>query len=101
MTETFVLLAGKPTIVKDPNSRLDYTLDFSDWLPKPVDTIASVSFPDTVGVTVDSSSIVEDSKVVVWVTGGVVAAPASVTVRVVTVAGRIEDRTIYFRIKER
>jgi hypothetical protein len=101
MTETYVTVAGKPTIIKDPNAVLDYTFNFTDWLATVGDTITSVTFPNTVGVTVAGSGIVAGAKVAVWVSGGTAGSPASVTARIVTVGGRTDDRTIYFKIKER
>lgn len=98
--ETFVTIAGRPTIDKDPNAVLDYAPDFTDWLDLITDTIASHTATAAGGVVVDSSSVVGKT-VVVWVSGGTVGTPASVTVRITTVGGRIDDRTIYFRIRER
>lgn len=101
MVETFITVAGKPTILKDPNGVLDYTFDFTDWLALSSDTIASATFPSPVGVTVNGSGIVAGKKVVVWVSGGTAWVPASVTARVVTTGGRIDERTINFKIAER
>jgi hypothetical protein len=101
MSDTsFVLRAGKPTIEKDPNARLDYTADFTKWLDAMTDALQSHVVTNVVGVTVDSSLIVGKT-VVVWVTGGTVGSAGSVTVRVTTVGGRTDDRTMYFKIKER
>lgn len=97
--ETFVVLAGKPTIIKDPNAVLDYTVDFTDWLTVAQDTIASHTVA-TVGCTKQSSTN-DTTKVVVWIAGGTTGTPASATVHITTAAGRIDDRTIYFKIKER
>ena len=52
------------------------------------------------GVTVNSSAVVGKT-VVVWVSGGVVGTKGSVVVRVTTAGGRTDDRTIFFKIKER
>lgn len=101
MTETFVVSAGKPTIEKDPNAVLDYTFDFTDWLAVVGDTINSVTFPATVAVTVAGSAITAGKKVVAWVSGGTIGSPASLTARIVTVGGRTDDRTVYFKIKQR
>jgi hypothetical protein len=101
MAETFVTVAGKPTITKDPGATLDYTFDFTDWLAVVSDTIASVTFPATVGVSVLGSGIVAGTKVAVWVTGGAAGTTGSCTARIVTVGGRTDDRTIYFKLKER
>lgn len=97
---TFVVRAGKPIIDKDPNAVLDYTVRFAKWLDGMTDTLASHTVTGVVGVVVDSSLIVGKT-VVVWVSGGTVGTTGSVTVRVTTAGGRTDDRTIYFKIKER
>lgn len=98
---SFVTVAGKRTILKDPNAHLDYTIRLTKWLASntPVDTIASVAPAGVVGVTLEGVTFV-GPYVVLWVSGGTVGSPASVTVRITTTGGRIDDRTIYFRIKE-
>lgn len=95
----FTLAAGKPTIDKDPNAELDYNVRFTAWLDAVADTIASHTV-SVVGVTLLSSTVVGNKVVVLWLGGGVVGEPASATVRIITVAGRKEDRTVYFKIKE-
>lgn len=99
--ETFTNVGGKPTITKDPNAVLDYVVDYTDWLATANDTIASVACTPS-GVTVNTSSVAPGGKkVVIWVAGGVAGSTASVTARITTVGGRIDDRTIYFKIKQR
>lgn len=97
-TTSFVVVAGKPTITKDPNAVLDYTVNFAAWLDAALDTLASHTVSVS-GVTLDSSSIIGKT-VVIWVSGGVVDTRGSATVRVTTVGGRTDDRTIYFKVKE-
>jgi hypothetical protein len=99
MSTSFNIVAGKPTIDKDPNAVLDYTVDFTAWLDAASDAIASHTATGT-GVTVQSSAVVGKT-VVVWVSGGVVRVKGSVVVRITTTGGRVDDRTIFFKIKER
>lgn len=97
------MVAGRPTIDKDPGAVLDYTIDFTDWLSGVKDTLLSVTHESS-GVTVVSSEVSSDKrKVVVWVSGGAVDTAASVTVRIVTAAvrPRTDERSVYFRIKQR
>lgn len=102
-TETFNVVAGKPIIVKDPNALLDYTFDWTDWLAGISDTIDTVTAVAT-GVTLDDTTW-DDTTVTVWVAGGTVGTQGSVRARITTVGTgaqpRIDDRTIYFKIKER
>lgn len=89
----------------DPNSRLDFTIDWSGWL-RTDETIESHTIT-AVGVTVDEHS--EAAGVVtVWVKDGVPGvrlsdgkSSAAVTCHVVTDAGREDDRTLRFIVQER
>lgn len=103
-TETFEIAAGnKPTILKDPNAVLDYTLDWSEWLEPLTDTIASVSVAVS-GVTLDHTTN-NGTSVTIWVAGGTVGTRGEARVRITTVGTgarpRTDDRTVYFKIKER
>ena len=99
MASKFILENDKYVIDKDPNAVLDYIWPYTAWLDAIPDTIASISTEST-GVTVQSAGHT-DKEVVVWVSGGTISKTqlASVTVRITTVGGRIDDRTAYFRIK--
>jgi hypothetical protein len=100
MADAFELKAGKPTIIKDPNAVLDYTVDFAAWLLPETDTISSATVTGT-DVTIDSSAVVGGTAVTMWVSGGAVGTTGNAVVRITTAAGRIDDRTVYFKIKER
>ena len=100
MTEAFRVIAGKPTITKDPNARLDYYERWGTGLDG--DSIATVTTPTGVGVTVDEANIINSgADVQLWLEGGTLGETASVTVHIVTAAGREDDRTLYFKIKSR
>ena len=96
--DKFILVADKPTIVKDPQAILDYYIDFSSWIPAgdTVDTFAATG----TGVTVDSYTVV-DGVMQIWVSGGVLGVVGHVIGRLTTVQGRTDERTVYFRIKNR
>ena len=103
-TETFEITAGnKPTILKDPNAVLDYTLDWSEWLEPLTDTIASVNVAVS-GVTLDHTTN-NGTSVTIWISGGTVGTRGEARVRITTVGTgarpRTDDRTVYFKIKER
>lgn len=97
--DTYTVVAGKPTIVKDPAATLDYTVDFTEWLDAMSDSIASHTV--TVSGVVLENSVVNAKAVVMWISGGTVGTPASATTRVTTAGGRTDERTIYFKIKNR
>lgn len=90
---------NKPTIIKDPNSVLDYSIDLTDWLAQVSDTIATIDVSGS-GVTVESSSTA-GSLIVAWISGGTIGQTASVTFRFTTTSGRTDERTIYLKIRER
>lgn len=100
MADAFTTIAGRPTVIKDPNAVLDYTVDFAAWLLPTADTISSATVTGS-GVTIDSSSVVGGTAVTMWVSGGTASSTGSATVRITTAAGRVDDRTIYFKVKER
>lgn len=104
--EKFKLKGTKYVIEKDPDSILDYVIDFTDFLTPVGDSIDSVEVVDELGgVSVESTAI--DGRIVTaWVSGGditVAGAYASATFRITTnnTPPRVEDRTLYFDIKER
>lgn len=92
----FKLIAGRPTIDRDPQDVLDYYVRFTTWLPDG-DTITAKTAVGT-GVTVDSSAI-SGGDIQIWVSGGTLGETASVTVHITTAGGRQKDQTVYFKIK--
>lgn len=95
----FTITGGKPTIDKDPDAVLDYVIDFGPWLTREQDTITDHLVKVT-GVTLDSS-YAAGTKIVLWLSGGEVGQKASATAQITTAGGRVEERTIYFKIRER
>lgn len=95
--------------IKDPDSMLDYSVDWSDWLG--ADDIASVVwFVDDVegGVAEGDSLFVEiaycfftDKVATVWLSQGVVRRSYDVTCRITTTSGRVDDRTFRVKINEK
>lgn len=101
--EQFTEVSGKLTILKDPNSVLDYDYLWGDWLTAVADSISTqtcVVVSDVgAGGTVDSSMIVGNN-VKMWLSGGTAGETVAVRNRIVTAGGRTEDKTLYFKIKE-
>lgn len=81
---------------KDPDSVLDYTIDWSSWL-EDGDTISASTwtFPD--GITKDSDSN-DTTSTQVWVSGGTLNTRYTVVNHIETVDGREEDAEIVFTI---
>ena len=88
------------TFKKDPNATLDYTFDWSAWLLPITDTITSVTWVLSSGITKVSESNTTTTATA-FISGGVLDAVEELTCRITTAGGRIDDRTVYFKIKER
>jgi len=88
--------------VKDPDATLDYVFDWDDWLTPLVDTIASVEFVLSDGLT----SVAESSTATtatIFVSGGVAGEVEEITCRITTnsTPPRVDDRTAFLTINER
>ena len=112
VVETFTLVAGKPTIAKDPNATLDYGLNLTRWLLKTGATaVASVAVtPVSGGMELAPepdypAPEVYDAgrRVRAWLTGGTPGQKAAVKFRWTTtsVPPHVDERTLYFKIAER
>lgn len=97
--DSFTLIAGLPTVTKDPNAVLDYTWDFTKWLPAGDTIVAAVPTPSA-ELTCTTVTIA-GSKVAVWVSGGTAGVLSSVSLRITTAQGRVDDRTLYFDVQDR
>lgn len=88
------------TYKKDPNAVLDYTFDWSAWLLPLSDTIASVTWIVTSGLTTSLPSNTTTTATV-FVSGGVVNSTEKLTCRITTASGRVDDRSVDLKITER
>lgn len=102
-TQFFVVSSsGKAVIEKDPDAELDYTFFWAGWL--------------AVGETIDSHNTVIESGsgevfssvirqagtcVTAWVRGGQVGEKMTLRCRIGTSAGRVDDRSVFIKIKQR
>ncbi len=88
--------------VKDPDATLDYEFDWSDWLTPLADTIASVEFVLSDGLTSVSESHTTTTATI-FVSGGVEDETETVTCRITTnsTPPRIDDRTLFLKISPR
>jgi hypothetical protein len=98
---TFVIDArGRASIEKDPDALLDYTIDWSAWLPTG-DTLVNAVFSINDALASIASSAHDTTRATAWVQGGTVGVRAALRCRITTAEGRIDDRTVYLRIRER
>ncbi|MBK7424705.1 MAG: hypothetical protein IPJ48_17385 [Propionivibrio sp.] len=85
---------------KDPNAILDYTFDWGPYLTAISDTISSVTWVVSSGITT-SSPTNTTTTATVFVTGGVLDTTETLTCRITTAGGRTDDRTISLKIVNR
>ncbi len=89
-------------IEKDPNAVLDYGLDWGvplkSWLAG--ETIASVAWTVPPGLTQVSASN-SDTVAKVRLSGGTVGVTYTITCRITTSTGQVEDRSFRVVIRER
>ena len=84
---------------QDPEAVLDHSWDWSAWLAD-AETISSYVVTVPAGMTLASHS--EASGVVTaWVSGGTVGTTYRLECKIVTSAGRTDERSIKIRVDER
>jgi hypothetical protein len=86
------------TFSKDPDATLDYKGDWSKWLGG--DTIATSTWDVPDGITLLSETH-DATTVLTWFSGGTAGQKYEVRNRITTAAGRVDDRTIAIKIKEK
>jgi hypothetical protein len=91
-------MAITTTFLKDPDSTLDYTLDWTAWLDG--DTITSSTWTVPAGL-VQESATYTTTTATIWLSGGIAGNDYVITNSIVTAAGRIEDRSIRIRVIQR
>jgi hypothetical protein len=84
--------------IKDPDANLDYEWDWSSWLED--DAIQTASVAAQAGLTLDHFTN-SATTVTAWLKGGTEGIMYGVSCRIVTVAGRIDDRTINVLIRSK
>lgn len=90
----------KPTTIKDPDATLDYGWDLTNEIDEG-DTIASVVFtPDPASTMTLTHQSIVGLVAYAWLAGGI-SGTWGVTAHYTTAQGRIDDRTLYFKIKDR
>jgi len=89
-----------PTIVKDPDAKLDYSVDIADWLSAVGDSIASFTATAAAPLVLTSPSHAS-GVMTVWVAGGLAGTTKQVTFRFTTAGGRIDERSIFLKIRQR
>lgn len=86
------------TFTKDPQSVLDYQIDWSAWLDG--DTISTSTWTVPSGITKDSDSA-STTGVTIWLSGGTDGTDYELTNHIITAAGREDDRTITIQVRSK
>ena len=86
-------------LIRDPDSVLDYSVDWSALLGDG-ETLVSASWLVPAGLTLVSESLASPVATV-WLSGGTVGQVYRVTSRVVTSGGRQDDRSFTLVVMER
>lgn len=84
---------------KDPNDKLDYTVDWSAALTE-ADNIVASEWTVPEDFTATNISF-DDTKTIVWLAGGIDGKKYTLTNKVTTFAGRVIERSILIKVKSR
>lgn len=90
---------GFPAVLKDPDAKLDYGFDWSDWLSTG-ETISTSTWTVPTGMTQDSSSNTT-TIATVWLSGGTVGITYRLINKIVTSQSRTEERSIDIVVENR
>jgi hypothetical protein len=103
-------MTANDTKIKDPDAVLDYKFDWkaltngtgtSDWLAA-AETISTKTITPSNGITVDSSALSDtNTSVTVWLSGGSAGSNYTVACKIVTSAGRTDERTMTIQCRNR
>lgn len=101
------MAANSPNKIKDPDAKLDYGIDWSDWLADG-ETISSSAWTVPSGLA-EATGLPEGvpvkgisgSRAFIWLQGGTAGTTYTVTNRITTSAGRIDDRSLFVAVKQR
>jgi hypothetical protein len=84
--------------VKDPNSTIDFAVDWAEWL-NTGDTVSSSSWEVPVGLTLSSEGVT-NNVTRAFLAGGIAGVDYMITNRVTTQGARIEDRSILVQVRQ-
>jgi hypothetical protein len=86
-------------IEKDPYAVLDYSLDWTNWMPSG-DTITSISITADTGITIDSTTNT-DYIATAYISGGTAGTIYNVEYKIVTTNGLQDSRNFRIKVVER
>ena len=86
-------------IEKDPYAVLDYSLDWTNWMPSG-DTITSISVTADAGITIDSTTNT-DFIATAYISGGTAGTIYNIEFKIVTANGLQDSRNFRIKVIER
>ena len=87
------------TFTKDPNAVLDYAIDWSKWLAGDQISESAWSVSDPALEVSDETNTA--TQATVWLSGGAVGTSYTVTNKITTQAGRIDERSFIVQVQDR
>lgn len=89
--------------IKDPDAKLPFAVDWSQWLANEGDTAASATWITPVGIVREASPApsLTGGTATAWFSGGTHGTDYRVTCRLTTAGGRIDDRTLTIKVRTR
>ena len=84
---------------KDPNAKLDYTINWTQWLGTDTITDSAWEVSSTELIIENNSS--DNTTTTVWLSAGLAGQVYIVTNRITTTSGRIQDQSFRLKIKEK
>jgi hypothetical protein len=84
--------------IKDPDATLDWFYDWSEWLQEDEIINDAEVFPNDL---ILENTFIGETGVTAWLSGGVAGTKYTVTCRITTSVGRVDDRSITISVKER
>lgn len=88
-----------PVKYKDPQAFLDYSIDWSAWLPSG-DTIVTSTWMADGGITISMETNTSTTSTV-WIAGGTTNVLHRATNQITTAAGRINNQSISIAVASR
>lgn len=87
------------SFTKDPDARLDFGCDWSEWL-RDGETIVNATWDVPAGLTLDTADY-NTTLAVVWLSGGAPGAVYRITNQITTSEGRTDERSLLILVQER
>jgi hypothetical protein len=80
---------------------LDYGIDWSAWLGDDTITASAWDVPAGLAVVGSAEGLTDGKTTLVWLSGGQLGADYTITNRVTTAAGRVDERSIKVHVRDR